>query len=254
MAFGVDRRLLARPRALDRSAIGHLELPPHAAHGLGRRTDGGGDRAKRRLRPAGQLLRDAGPQLGGIDRPDATVSTDAAPADQLRCTAGQVVPQPGNGLRGDAAERRDAPVRSLGMRAQDAAGRRPALLEPERQSMPDVAAHELDEGILGGSVEPGDLEGRQPQPTGCRARGAARRRPIGPHDAPRSAARSRRARRGFRRAGGRAPPPAVTAPPRAHRAEAQRRLRAPVDRASSQESSPSGSPPRIARIQTAGRC
>ena len=34
--------------------------------------------------------------------------------------------------------------------------------------MPHVAADELDEGILGGSVEPGDLEGRQPQPTGGR--------------------------------------------------------------------------------------
>ena len=159
----------------------------------------------------------------------------------VRCGR-RLVAQPGNGLGRDATHRRDAPVRALGVRAQDAAGRRPALVEAEGQPVPHVAADELDEGVLGGSVEPVDLEGRQPQPTGGRRRGAARRRPIGPHDAPRSAARRRRARRAWRRAGRRAPPPAVTARPRAHRAAVRRRLRPPVDRASSLASSPSVSP------------
>ena len=49
------------------------------------------------------------------------------------------------------------------MRAQDAADRRPAFAETEGQPVPDVAADELDECVLGGTVEPGDLEGRQPE-------------------------------------------------------------------------------------------
>ena len=54
------------------------------------------------------------------------------------------------------------------MRAQDAAGGGAALAEAERQPVPDVATHELHERVLGGTVEPRDLEGRQPQTPGSR--------------------------------------------------------------------------------------
>ena len=80
---------LGGSRRVGRTFRTGAELLAHAAHGLGRNADRAGDGPERRVRPALELLRDAGTRRARVDRPLPSVA-----ADPLRDAAAVPVPSP----------------------------------------------------------------------------------------------------------------------------------------------------------------
>ena len=202
--------------AADRS-----ELPAHAADRLRRRSDRGGDGPQRRVRPALELLGDAGAQLRRVDRTHAPVAADPTGGKVLRRRRGEV--RRATGQRSWARRRRPtrcpgrtAPGGTAGSgwppsaaRSGRGAGRGPRCTARTRRRRPRRIRRTTS---LGGC---GDRGVARPP------RGAGRRPPNDRPAAPGSAARRPPARPAWRRGRGRAPPAVVRVPPARRRSEAR---------------------------------